>query len=214
MNQDSLLSLLAKGGILMWPIGLCSIIALAVIIERFWTLRRKKVAPAHLVADVWSSIKENRFDRSQLDILRMNSSLGRVLAMGLVNAKHGREMMKESIEEVATHEVHNLQKYLNVLGTIAGITPLLGLLGTVVGMIHVFSAIVLTGNNTPEALATGIAEALICTAAGLCVAIPALFFHRLLLGRVEEMTVLMEQEAIRLVDVLHGSREISSSLSL
>jgi len=194
----------------MWPIGLCSVIALAVIIERFWTLRRSKVAPTHLVSSIWHSIKENRFDRAQLDSLRANSSLGRLLAAGLINAKHGREMMKESIEEVAAHEVHNLQKYLNVLGTIAGISPLLGLLGTVVGMIHVFSAIVLTGNNTPEALAAGIAEALMCTAAGLCVAIPSLFFHRILLGRVDEMTVFMEQEAIRLVDVLHGSREAST----
>jgi len=210
VNQQSLFSLLAKGGLFMWPIGLCSVIALAVIIERFWTLRRSKVAPTHLVSSIWHSIKENRFDRAQLDSLRANSSLGRLLAAGLINAKHGREMMKESIEEVAAHEVHNLQKYLNVLGTIAGISPLLGLLGTVVGMIHVFSAIVLTGNNTPEALAAGIAEALMCTAAGLCVAIPSLFFHRILLGRVDEMTVFMEQEAIRLVDVLHGSREAST----
>ena len=213
MNQQNLFSLLAKGGVLMWPIGICSVIALAVILERFWALRRKKVAPAHLVADVWHSVKENKLDHGQLEKLRTHSSLGRVLAVGLINAKHGRAMMKESIEEVATHEVHDLQRYLNVLGTIAGITPLLGLLGTVVGMIHVFSAIVLTGNNTPEALAAGIAEALMCTAAGLCVAIPSLFFHRLLLGRVEELTVLMEQEAIRLVDILQGSRE-ASTLSL
>lgn len=213
MNQESLFSLLAKGGLLMWPIGLCSVIALTVILERFWSLSTRKVAPLNLVSTIWGQIKNNQFGPAQLEALQTNSSLGRLLAAGLINAKHGRAMMKESIEEVATHEVHDLQRYLNVLGTIAGITPLLGLLGTVVGMIHVFSAIVLTGNNTPEALAGGIAEALMCTAAGLCVAIPSLFFHRILLGRVEMLTVLMEQEAIRLVDVVQGSRE-ASSLSL
>ncbi len=210
MNQDSLLGLLAKGGLLMWPIGLCSIIALAIIIERLWSLRLENMAPAHLVADVWSRIKNNQFDRVQLDVLRSESPLGRILAVGLLNAKHGRAIMKESIEEIATHEVHRLQRYLNVLGTIAGISPLLGLLGTVLGMIHVFSAIVVHGNNSPEALAAGIAEALICTAAGLFVAIPSLFFHRFLLGRVDEITVSMEQEAIRLVDALQGSREVST----
>ena len=211
MTDTSLLSLLAKGGLMMWPIGLCSIIALAVILERYWTLRGKKIAPAYLVADVLKKVKDNQLNQKILEDLQTHSVLGRILVAGLVNAKHGREMMKEAIQNVATYEVHGLQRYLNILGTIAGITPLLGLLGTVFGMIHVFSAIVMTGDNAPEVLAAGIAEALICTAAGLFVAIPSLFFHRILLGHVESLTVLMEQEAIRLVDVVQGEREATEA---
>ena len=139
--------------------------------------------------------------------MKAGSPLGKVLAAGLVNTKHGRDIMKESIEEVASHEVHEMERYMSVLGSIAAISPLLGLLGTVFGMIKVFTAIVLQGTGNAAVLAGGISEALLTTAAGLCVAIPSLFFHRFLTRRIEEISVFMEQEAIKLVDVIHGERE-------
>jgi len=163
--------------------------------------------PKHLVAQVWNWVKNNQMDAKKLKELKTGSPLGKVLAAGLVNTKHGREIMKESIEEVASHEVHEMERYMNVLGTIAAISPLLGLLGTVVGMIKVFAAIVLQGTGDAAVLAGGISEALMTTAAGLCVAIPCLFFHRFLTRRIEEIAVYMEQEAIKLVDVIHGDRE-------
>lgn len=137
--------------------------------------------------------------------------MGRIIAAGLMNSKHGREIMKESIEDVADHEIHELEKYLSALGTIAAITPLLGLLGTVIGMIKVFTAIVVQGTGNASVLAGGISEALLTTAAGLVVAIPALFFHRFLTRKIEELTVTMEREAIKLVDVMHGDREVDVS---
>ena len=133
--------------------------------------------------------------------------LGRILAAGLSNSHHGREIMKDAIEESGRHVVHELEKYLNSLGTIAAITPLLGLLGTVIGMIKVFSAITAFGVGDPTVLAGGISEALITTAAGLSIGIPAMMFYRYFKGRVYSLTVDMEQEAIRLVEVLHGDRE-------
>ena len=139
--------------------------------------------------------------------LRESSPLGRILAAGIVNSQHGREIMKDAIEESGRHVVHELERYLNSLGTIAAITPLLGLLGTVIGMIKVFAAITAFGVGDPTVLAGGISEALITTAAGLSVGIPALMFYRYFRGRVNALTVNMEQEAIRLVEVLHGERE-------
>ncbi|HBO12728.1 MAG TPA: biopolymer transporter ExbB, partial [Halieaceae bacterium] len=136
--------------------------------------------------------------------LRESSPLGRILAAGLANAHHGREVMKDSIEEAAAHVVHELERYLNTLGTIAAIAPLLGLLGTVVGMIKVFSEIMVQGTGNASALAGGISEALITTAAGLSVAIPALAMHRFFTGRVDEIVVGLEQESIRFVDALHA----------
>jgi biopolymer transport protein ExbB len=138
--------------------------------------------------------------------IRESSPLGRILAAGLVNMKNGREIMKESIEEAGRHVVHDLERYLNTLGTIAAITPLLGLLGTVIGMIKVFAAITSFGVGDPTVLAGGISEALITTAAGLSVGIPSLMFYRYFRGRVNALTVNMEQEAIRLVEVIHGDR--------
>lgn len=207
MAETSLWDLILDGGWLMWPIILCSVVSLAVIVERFWALRASQIMPKHLVAQVWNWVKNNQMDAKKLKELKTGSPLGKVLAAGLVNTKHGREIMKESIEEVASHEVHEMERYMNVLGTIAAISPLLGLLGTVVGMIKVFAAIVLQGTGDAAVLAGGISEALMTTAAGLCVAIPCLFFHRFLTRRIEEIAVYMEQEAIKLVDVIHGDRE-------
>jgi biopolymer transport protein ExbB len=207
VEETGLIDLVVQGGLLMGPIVICSIVAAAIVGERFWALRREKIIPRHLTATVWKWVKNNQMDADQLKQLKGGSPLGRVLAAGLVNSKHGRETMKESIMEVATHEVHEMERYLTALGTIAAITPLLGLLGTVLGMIDVFGQIVLQGTGSATALAGGISKALVTTAAGLFVAIPALFFHRYFERLIEELSVFMEQEAIRLVDVIAGERE-------
>ncbi len=194
------------GGWLMIPIILCSIISAAICVERFWTLRPTQVAPKNLLAQVWNWVKNNDMDNRKLRELRMNSPLGQILAAGIANHRRGREAMKESIEEVANQVVHEMERYLNTLGTVAAITPLLGLLGTVIGMIKVFTAIRLEGTGNAAVLAGGISEALITTAAGLTVAIPSLFFYRFFLRRVDELVVYMEQEAIRLVEVFNNER--------
>ncbi|CCE23242.1 MotA/TolQ/ExbB proton channel family protein [Methylotuvimicrobium alcaliphilum] len=199
--------LIKSGGWLMLPIILCSIGAMAIIGERFWTLRKSKILPPDLVPQIWKLSREGKLDASALRSLKMSSPLGAVLAAGLANSRHGRDIMRTSIEEVGRQIVHELEKFLNTLGTIASITPLLGLLGTVVGMIKVFTAIMMHGVGDPTILAGGISEALITTAAGLSVAIPSLIFHRYFERLVDEYVLNMEEEALRLIDVLHGERE-------
>lgn len=199
--------MIRAGGWLMIPILLCSVAALAIVAERFWSLQRKKIAPPNLVAQVWQWHKANTLDDQHLEALSNNSPLGRVLAAGLVNRTHPREIMKETIEDTGRQVVHELERYLNSLGTIASITPLLGLLGTVIGMIKVFSAIMEHGVGNPSVLAGGISEALITTAAGLSVAIPALIFYRYFRGKVDALVLTMEEEALKIVDVMHGERE-------
>ncbi len=196
-----------SGGWLMLPIILCSIIALAIIGERLWSLQRKRITPKHLVAQIWHLHAKGQLTPEQIESVRKGSPLGRILAAGLANMKHDREIMKESIEETGRHVVHELERYLNSLGTIAAITPLLGLLGTVIGMIKVFSVITSQGVGNPAVLAGGISEALITTAAGLSVAIPSLMFYRYFRGLIDGLVVFMEQEAIKLVEVIHGERE-------
>ncbi|MDL0429829.1 MotA/TolQ/ExbB proton channel family protein [Marinobacter sp. TBZ242] len=200
--------LLKAGGILMVPILACSILALAIILERFWTLRPSRVTPQHTINELWRWIKKKELNGRKLKALQASSPLGRILAGGLMNAKHGREIMKESIEHEASQVIHELERFLNPLGTVATITPLLGLLGTVIGMIKVFAEIQLAGVGDAGNLAGGISEALITTASGLSVAIPALICHRYFIRRVDELVVGMEQEAIKLVEVVHGDREI------
>jgi biopolymer transport protein ExbB len=191
----------------MVPILLCSVIAVAICVERFWTLRSSQIIPRNLLAQVWNWIKNNEMDNRRLRELRQGSPLGQILATGISNHKRGREQMKEAIEEVASQVVHEMERYLNTLGTIAAITPLLGLLGTVIGMIKVFTAIRLEGTGNANILAGGISEALITTAAGLTVAIPALFFHRFFQRKVDELVIGMEQEALKLVEVLNSDRQ-------
>ena len=200
--------LLKAGGILMVPIVACSILALAIILERIWTLRASRVAPPQTINELWRWIKKKELNGRKLKALQGSSPLGRILAGGLLNAKHGREIMKESIEHEASQVIHDLERFLNPLGTVATITPLLGLLGTVIGMITVFAEIQLARVGNAGNLAGGISEALITTAAGLSVAIPALICHRYFIRRVDELVVGMEQEAIKLVEVVHGDREI------
>lgn len=201
-----MLDLIIAGGWMMLPIILCSIVALGIVGERFWTLRPNQIAPRDLLPEVQEWLRRGELSRQRLEALRGNSPLGQILATGLENARNGRAIMKESIEETAGQVVHQLGRFLNMLSTIAEIAPLLGLLGTVQGMIEVFATIFAYGNGDIEKLAGGISVALITTAAGLIVAIPALFFHRFFVKRVEEITVTMEQDAIRLVDLLHGQR--------
>jgi len=195
------------GGWLMLPILLCSVIAMAIVVERFWSLQSRRITPDNLVAQVWQWAKSDVLDAKRIQSLRISSPLGRILAAGLLNLHHERDVMKESIEEVGRHVVHDLERYLNTLGTIAAITPLLGLLGTVIGMIKVFAAITTEGVGDATVLAGGISEALITTAAGLSVAIPTLMFYRFFRGRVNSLVVTMEQEALKMVEVLHGERE-------
>lgn len=199
--------MIQAGGWLMLPILLCSVLALAIVAERFWSLQRKRIVPPHLVAQVWHWHRNGEIDDQRIEALGKSSPLGRVLAAGLLNREHPREIMKESVEESGRQVVHELERYLNTLGTIASITPLLGLLGTVIGMIHVFTAITSAGVGNPTVLAGGISQALITTAAGLSVAIPALMFYRYFRGRVDELVLKMEDEALKLIDVMHGERE-------
>lgn len=194
----------------MLPIIISSIVALAIIGERLWALQKKKVIPKHLVAQIWHWHSKGQLADEQITQIRKGSPLGRVLAAGLIHTRSSRDVMKESIEESGRHEVHEMERYLNSLGTVAAITPLLGLLGTVIGMIKVFSVITNEGVGNPAVLSGGISEALITTAAGLSVAIPSLMFYRFLRGRVEELVVFMEQESIKLVEVIHGERKDDS----
>ncbi|TNF89336.1 MAG: MotA/TolQ/ExbB proton channel family protein [Gammaproteobacteria bacterium] len=199
-----MLEIVQSGGWLMVPILLCSIVAAAICVERLWTLQRSRIVPKNLVAQIWSAVKTEDLDTQKLRELRTSSPLGQVLAAGVANAKRGRDVMKEAMEEAASQVSHDMERYLTSLGIIASISPLLGLLGTVVGMIKVFTALMLEGAGNANVLAGGISQALITTAAGLSVAIPALMFHRFFLRRIDELVVTMEQEAGKLVEILQG----------
>ncbi|MBU2985725.1 MotA/TolQ/ExbB proton channel family protein [Saccharophagus degradans] len=202
-------AILASGGwLIMVPLLLCSVAVIAISIERFWTLDPSKIAPKHQLGQVWNWLQNNQLDSDKLKELRHSSQLGRILAAGLSNSRHGREVMKDSIQEAANQVIHDLEKFLGALGTIAAIAPLLGLLGTVIGMIKVFTALNLEGATNAAPLAGGISEALVTTAVGLFVAIPAMMAHRFFVRRVEALVVTLEQEAIKLVDALHNDRRV------
>lgn len=200
-----MIEILQAGGWLMLPILLCSVVAVAIIIERLWTLQRRRVLPRDLAMRVWEWARDRQLDQKHLTVLSANSPMGRILAAGLANRHQSREVLKEIVQDTGRHVVHELERYLNSLGTIAAITPLLGLLGTVIGMVKVFTAITTAGVGNPGVLAGGISEALITTAAGLSVAIPSLIAYRYLRGRVDALVVEMEKEAMKLIDALHGS---------
>ncbi len=202
-----MLEIIKAGGWLMLPIIACSVIALAIVVERFWTLNTKRVLPAQLVGQIWQWNQKGQLTDKRILAIRDGSPLGRVLAAGLLNRHYNREVMRESIEETGRHVAHELERFLNTLGTIAAITPLLGLLGTVLGMIKVFTVITAVGVGEPTELAGGISQALLTTAAGISVAIPSLIFHRYFRGRVTRLIVNMEEEAIKLVEVLAGERQ-------
>jgi biopolymer transport protein ExbB len=198
-----MVEIVKAGGWVMAPIILCAIIAMGIMLERFWTLQQKRVLPEDLTSKVWAWVKKGALDQRQIQTLHQGSPLGQILAAGLINRDLDRFAMKDSIEDTGRHVVHELERYLETLGTIAAVSPLLGLLGTVFGMIKVFSAITSHGVGNPTVLAGGIAEALITTAAGLTVAIPALLGYRYFRNRVDTLVIDMEKEAIKLVDALH-----------
>src|SRR5581483_8327547 len=193
------------GGPLMWPIILCSIIAAAIVLERLWTLQDKRVLPPELPQQVWKLIEANQVNDKVITALEQNSPLGKLLAAGLANRHRPREILMERLEDTGRHVVYELERFLNTLGTIAGIAPLLGLLGTVTGIIRSFNAIQAGGMGDPRALSGGIAEALIATVAGLCVAIPSLIAYRYLRGRVDRIVVGIEKNALRLADAVEAA---------
>ena len=199
--------IIKTGGWLMLPIFVCSIAAMGIIIERFWTLQRHKILPPGLLGQVWAVYQNQKFDHNQLVRLKMSSPLGFMFAVGIANQSHGRQIMQTSIEEAGRRVVHRMERFLNLLGTIAAISPLLGLLGTVSGMIRVFSVTSTRGLGDPTVLAGGISEALLATAAGLAVAIPSYFFHRYFERLIDDYVLEMEDEALKLIDILNGDRE-------
>lgn len=195
------------GGPMMWPIILCSIATAAIVLERLWTLQDRRVLPRELTQKVWQLIESNQINDKVIAALEQNSPLGRVLAAGLSNRHRPREVMMERLEDTGRHVIHELERFLTTLGTIAGISPLLGLLGTVTGIIKAFNAIQAGGMGDPRALSGGIAEALITTAAGLVVAIPSLFAYRLLRSKVDGIVIAMEKDAIRLADAVEAAQQ-------
>ncbi|HQX46549.1 MAG TPA: MotA/TolQ/ExbB proton channel family protein [Steroidobacteraceae bacterium] len=195
------------GGPLMWPIILCSIGAAAIILERFWTLQDKRVIPPDLTKKVWALIEGNQINDKVITALEQNSPLGRVLAAGLANRHRPREIMMERLQDTGRHVIYELERFLNSLNMIAGVSPLLGLLGTVTGIIKAFNAIQAGGMGDPRMLSGGIAEALITTAAGLTVAIPALIGFRMLRGKVDRIVIQMEKDALRIADAVDAAAD-------
>jgi biopolymer transport protein ExbB len=197
-----MLEIVQAGGWLMLPIIACSIVAVAIVLERLWTLQEKRVLPPSVTAQAWESVQHGQLDAQHVQQVHQSSPLGQVLAAGLAYRQTSREVMKEAVEDAGRHVVHELERYLNPLGTIAAISPLLGLLGTVSGMIRSFTAITAEGVGNPTVLAGGISEALITTAAGLTVAIPSLIAYRFLRGRVDALVVKIEKESTRFMELL------------
>ena len=197
-----MLELIKAGGWVMLPLLLLAIVATAIIIERFWSLRRKEVIPPGLGEEVREWARGRQLDPAHIEVLRRNSPLGELLAAALDVRYRPRELIKERVEDVGRHVMHQLERFMNTLGSIASVGPLLGLLGTVIGMIEMFLKILTTGVGDVNQLAGGIGKALICTATGLVVAIPALMFHRYFRGVIAGYVVEMEKQAIALLDTI------------
>ena len=190
----------------IWPLLIASIIAVALIIERVIMLRKDRIVPAGLLGKAVAIYQKQGITPELIDKLGQDSPLGQVLAAGLRNTKSSRYVMKESIEEAGRAVTHELERFLTTLGTIASISPLMGLFGTVVGMIEIFGSQAPSGSN-PIVLAHGISMALYNTAMGLVVAIPSMIFYRHFRGRVDSLIVEMESQAVRLIEILHGERQ-------
>jgi biopolymer transport protein ExbB len=191
-----------KGGVLMIPIALCSIIALAIFLERLWSLRRSRVIPRDFLIEIEDLIRREKIPEAITRCRKDGSSMANIILAGIRNFGKRREIVKEGIEEIGRREAATLERYINVVGTIAAIAPLLGLLGTVFGMIRAFNVISIQGVGNPSSLAGGISEALITTAAGLVVAIPTFVLYRFLANKADALIVEMEEHSIRMVDLL------------
>jgi biopolymer transport protein ExbB len=194
--------LFVKGGILMYPIAFCSIIALGIFLERIWVLRRGHVLPRDFLIEVEDLVMRRKRPEAISLCKRNNSSIAHVVRVGIENYGKKRDVIKEKIEEVGRREAASLERYINVIGTIAGVSPLLGLLGTVSGMIKSFNIISMQGVADPTSLAGGISEALITTAAGLVVAIPTFVIYRYLSNKADSLILEMEENSIRMVDLV------------
>jgi biopolymer transport protein ExbB len=204
-RQKELFAIIQAAGWPIWPLLLASVIALALIIERFVTLRDRKIIPPLLLEEVVSVYQRQGVSEDMLGKLAKDSPLGAVLAAGLRNHRSSRYVMKEAIDEAGRHVAHDLERFLTTLGTIATAAPLLGLFGTVIGMIEIFGSQSPTGTN-PQQLAHGISIALYNTAFGIAIAIPALIFYRHFRNKVDTLVVEMEQLAAKLIDIVHGER--------
>lgn len=201
-----MIGIIEAAGWPIWPIIAASIVALAIIGERFWALRSNTVAPKDLLGQVVAEYRASGVSQEMLNRIATGSVLGRVFAAGLRNVGSSREVMKESIEEAGRAAVHELSRFLSPLGTIASIAPIMGLLGTVIGMIEIFGSQNPSGAS-PSQLAHGISVALYNTAFGLIVAIPSMIFYRHFRSRVDALVVEMEQQAVKLVEIVHGERQ-------
>lgn len=199
-------SIIQAAGWPIWPLILASVVSLAIIGERFWALRSDMVAPKPLLPEVQQWLKQGGVTRDTCLRLERHSPLGEIFASALCNMESSREVMKEAIEESGRAVAHRLERYLTTLGTIATVSPLLGLLGTVIGMVELFGAFTSTGHDVAQ-FARGISVALYNTAMGIIVAVPSMIFYRHFRARVDSLIVEMEQEAIKLVELVHGERK-------
>jgi len=190
----------------IWPLIFASILAVAIVVERFWTLRGDAIAPKSLLPEVSRMVAQGGITREACNKLAQHSLLGEIFSAALLNANNSREVIKESVEESGRVVVHKLERYMNTLGTIATVAPLLGLLGTVIGMVELFGAFTSTGHDVAQ-FARGISVALYNTAAGIVVAVPAMIFHRYFRGKIDGFIIDMEQQAIKLVEIIHGERQ-------
>ena len=201
-----MLSLIQAAGWPIWPIIIASVVAMGIIGERMWTLRLSVISPKELLPRVLNEYKRNGANPEMIARLQTHSPLGKILAAGLKNVKSTREVMKESIEESGRVIAHDLSRYLTTLGTIAALSPLMGLFGTLVGMIEIFGSNSPTGSN-PAQLAYGISVALYNAAFGILVAIPSMIFYRHFRAKVDDFVIEMELQALKLVDMVHGERQ-------
>jgi biopolymer transport protein ExbB len=201
------LELVLAGGPFMWPIILCSVIAAGIILERIWTLQRRRVMPPDLTRRIWALVEAGQANDKVIAALEVNSPLGKLLATGLANRHRPRAVLMERLEDAGRHVAHDLDRFINTLGTIAGVAPLLGLLGTVTGIIKAFEAIHSQGLGDPRILSGGISEALLTTAAGLLVAIPSQVAYRYLRGRVDSTVVQIEKDVLRFAEALNDRAE-------
>ena len=203
-----MIEFIKSGGFLVLPILISSVLALAIIIERFISLNARRIVPENIIRKAHQiALEKNPAAHPDLASIRESSLVGKVLAAGLQNSGQPRHIMKENLEETGRHAAHEMEKYMTALGTIAAVTPLLGLLGTVIGMIEVFSVITALGVGSPTDLAGGISTALITTAAGISVAVPSLIFHRYFKGKINDYVVHMEQAALKLIELSAQSKK-------